>query len=447
MEDNNRDNQYFDLDSLQKREQPRAYGEKVGKGLFVSGLMVGIALSFLIASVAYLGVKIQNLVESREFHGNGRGEDTVTESDIEFREDSAITPELVYKLQVLEDAIDEYYYFDKVSDEEIADGIYQGMINALGDRYSRYHTAASLTELQEEDEGAYYGIGVRVQLDEEMGLLRVIRVTKNSPAEEAGLLPDDLLYAADGTELAGLGIDEAVALIKGIEGTRVTLTIIREGEPDVLEISVERAKVEDEMVNYRMLDDGIAYIQIYEFTDATIDQFAEALAASKASGMKGLILDLRANPGGTLDSVLEVARNILPKGLIAYLEDKGGHRVEYTCDGKRELEVPLVVLVDGNSASASEFLAGAIRDHKKGTLVGTTTFGKGIAQSTMMLNDGTGLTLTTEGYFLPNGESVHGVGIEPDVYVEFDGDAYYASNGEEDNQLEKALEVMQGMLP
>ncbi len=442
MEDNNRGNQYLDLDSLQKSGQSQPQYGKEGKGLFISGLMVGFALSLLIASVAYLGFRVQDLVEKRDWEKNGVAE----APDVEFDEDSAITPELVQKLQVLEEAIDRYFYFDKASNEEIADGIYQGMINALGDRYSRYHTESSLTEMQEEDEGAYYGIGVRVQLDEEVGLLRIIRVTEGSPADEAGLLADDLLYAADGTELMGLGTDEAVALIRGIEGTKVTLTIIREGEADFLEIPVERAKIEDEMVKFEMLEDGIAYIQIYEFTEATIDQFSNALTAAKNANMKGLILDLRANPGGTLNSVLDVARNILPKGLIAYLEDKQGHRTEYTCDGKNELEVPLVVLVDGNSASASEFLAGAIRDHKKGTLVGTTTFGKGIAQSTMMLNDGTGLTLTTEGYFLPNGESVHGVGIEPDVYVEFDGEAYYASNGEKDNQLDKAIEVMQGMI-
>ena len=191
-----------------------------------------------------------------------------------------------------------------------------------------------------------------------------------------------------------------------------------------------------------MLDEETAYIQIVEFDDVTIDQFADALATAKGSGMKGLILDLRANPGGSLNAVVEVARMLLPEGLIVYTEDKYGEREEYTCDGTRQLEVPLVVLVDMNSASAAEILAGAIKDYGIGTLVGTTTFGKGIVQQIIPFSDGSAVKLTISSYFTPNGNNIHGIGIEPDIQCEFDAEAYYNTENPYDNQLERAREVL-----
>lgn len=192
-----------------------------------------------------------------------------------------------------------------------------------------------------------------------------------------------------------------------------------------------------------MYDNGIGYIQITEFDDVTTDQFTEALAVIKGSKAKGLILDLRGNPGGSLPVVVDISRMILPKGLIVYTEDKYGERDEYTCDGEHELDIPLVVLVNGNSASASEILAGAIKDYGKGTLIGTTTFGKGIVQRVMPLSDGTALKLTISAYYTPNGNNIHGVGIEPDIVCEFDSDAYYEE--EVDNQLQRAIQEIQKM--
>jgi carboxyl-terminal processing protease len=191
-----------------------------------------------------------------------------------------------------------------------------------------------------------------------------------------------------------------------------------------------------------MLEDDMAYIQISEFDEVSIDQFADALATARASGMKGMIMDLRGNPGGSLNAVVEMARMILPEGMIVYTENKAGERSEYTCDGSKELEVPLVVLVDGNSASASEIMSGAIKDYGIGTLVGTTTFGKGIVQQIMPFKDGSAVKLTISAYYTPSGKNIHGVGIEPDVVCEFDGEAYYGSDDHPDNQLEKAKEVL-----
>jgi carboxyl-terminal processing protease len=199
-------------------------------------------------------------------------------------------------------------------------------------------------------------------------------------------------------------------------------------------------------VQFEMLDDQIAYIEIEEFDDVTVDQFADALAMAKGSDMEGLIIDLRANPGGSLSAVVDIAGMLLPKGLVVYTEDKEGNRSEYSSDGTHEIQVPLVVLVDGNSASASEILAGAIQDYGIGTLVGTTTFGKGIVQQVIGLDDGSAIKLTISSYFTPNGRNIHGIGIEPDVECEFDGETYYNTEDHYDNQLEKAKEVLRGLM-
>ncbi|MDE6212801.1 MAG: S41 family peptidase, partial [Lachnospiraceae bacterium] len=298
-------------------------------------------------------------------------------------------------------------------------------------------------ELMRETEGIYYGIGAYLMLDETTGAAKISGVIDNTPAQEAGLRADDLIYMVDGEMTMGLELSEIVARVKGEEGTTVHLTIYREGESDYLEIDVERRKIESPTVNYEMLENDIGYIQITEFDDVTTDQFTEALATIKGSGAKGLILDLRGNPGGSLNVVVDIAREILPKGLIVYTEDKYGERDEYNCDGRKELEIPLVVLVNGNSASASEILAGAIKDYGKGTLVGTATFGKGIVQRVLPLTDGTALKLTISAYYTPNGNNIHGVGIEPDIVCEFDSDAYY--DDDVDNQLERAVEEMEKM--
>ncbi|MDD2970297.1 MAG: S41 family peptidase, partial [Lachnospiraceae bacterium] len=235
-------------------------------------------------------------------------------------------------------------------------------------------------------------------------------------------------------------LEELISKVKGPEGTKVKLTIIRETEVEPLEIEVTRRKIESPTISHKSYENGISYIQIAEFDEVTLDQFTEALAEEKASGMKGLILDLRDNLGGNLNTVTEIARKILPEGIIVYTEDKYGERVEYTCDGKNELMVPIVVLVNGNSASASEILAGSIKDYKKGTLLGTTTYGKGIVQRIISLSDGSAVKLTVSSYFTPNGNNINKVGIEPDEVLELDVEAYV--NEQKDNQLDRAIEIL-----
>ena len=194
-----------------------------------------------------------------------------------------------------------------------------------------------------------------------------------------------------------------------------------------------------------LLDDGMGYVQITEFDDVTVNQFQEAVAALEKENIKGLILDLRGNPGGNLYSVVDIADMLLDQGIILYTEDKQGRKEVYNSGNGTIIDVPMVVLVDGNSASASEVLSGALKDHGKATLVGTTTFGKGIVQTIRTLKDGSAIKLTISAYYTPAGTNIHGTGIEPDVVVEFDGEAY-RSDGY-DNQLEKAKEVLGEMLP
>lgn len=402
-----------------------------GKGLFFVGLVSGIAVALLVVAVGWAGLEIQKTVES---HNDVRG--------VELDEDSALNSNTLVKLQALEETIKRYFFLHEVSDEELQNGLYKGLLASLGDPYSEYYTAEELNSMMEQSQGIYYGIGAYVQLDESTGLPKISGVIEGSPAQDANLRANDLIYEVDGTSTYGLNLTEAVALIKGPEGTDVEITLIREGESDYLTLTLTRRRVESPTVEFSMLEDDMAYIQVTEFDDVTVDQFADALAMARGSKAEGIILDLRGNPGGNLDAVVDMCNMILPEGMIVYTEDKYGNRDEYKSDGKHELELPLVVLVDMNSASAAEIMAGAIKDHGIGTLVGTTTFGKGIVQQIMSFRDGSAIKITISAYYTPNGNNIHGIGIVPDVVCEFDGEAYYGSEEHPDNQLEKAKEVL-----
>ena len=262
---------------------------------------------------------------------------------------------------------------------------------------------------------------------------------EGAPAEGAGLRPDDVIYQVDGVDTYGMTLNEVVSIVRGEEGSTVTLNIIRGNEN--FDVDVVRAKVTSETAKGEMLEDDIGYIQISEFADVTVDQFTEAYAVLKGKGAKALILDMRGNPGGLLSAAVDICRQILPEGLIVYTEDKQGKREEYTCDGTRRIEIPMVVLVNGGSASAAEIVTGAIKDHGVGTVMGTTTYGKGIVQKIYSLSDGSAIKLTVSAYYTPNGTNIHETGIEPDVEVLFDAEAYYAEESV-DNQLEAAKEYL-----
>ena len=392
-------------------------------------MILGVAISLLIVGIVYVAFSFQKVSDKQQ-------------ETVSFQENSVITPESVKKLQALETTINKYFFLDKADNETLQEGLYKGLLSALDDPYTEYYSAEELEELMQDTEGIYFGIGAYVGLDSLTSLPKISGVIGNSPAEEADLRPNDLVYEVDGTSTYGLTLTEAVNLIRGPEGTQVELTIVREGAGDYLHVTLTRRKVETPTVEYEMLEDDMGLISVSEFDDVTVDQFADALATVKGSGAKGIILDLRGNPGGSLSAVVSMCRMILPEGLIVYTEDKSGKRSEYTCDGSRKLTLPLVVLVDMNSASAAEIMAGAIQDHGLGTLVGTTTFGKGIVQQIVPFKDGSAVKITISAYFTPSGKNIHGIGIVPDVECEFDGEAYYSSEDHPDNQLEKAKEVL-----
>lgn len=397
------------------------------KRSFIGGMIVGIVLVLALGSGYFAGRTLYQAFAEKNAAEGAKAQDGIS------------MPLSMQKIGVLEEMIDDYY-LEETDGAAMEEGLYRGLVAALGDPYSVYYSAEELVELQEKTAGIYYGIGARVSLDTDTGLARIVGVISGAPAEEAGLMAGDLIYLVDGSSVQGMDLESIVAKVKGEEGTKVHLTVIREGADDYLEFDIERRKLDNDTVSYEMLEEGIGYIQIQEFDDVTVDQFADALATCKGSGMKGLILDLRGNPGGNLSTVCEISRRILPKGMIVYTEDKYGKREEYTCDGEHPLGMPLVVLVDANSASASEILAGAIKDYGIGTLVGTTTFGKGIVQRILKLSDGSAVKLTVSKYYTPNGNNIHEIGIVPDIEVPFEA-APYQEDGT-DNQLNRAIEVL-----
>lgn len=412
---------------------------------FIGGLFTGVIATSIVVVIGFgigqgLASDHQQMSGSDQQTNSSGVKDTI---DVMVDADSIINTEFLQKVVTIEKMIEADYYLDEVSAEELREGAYEGIVNALGDVYSVYYTAEEAEEVFYQSEGIYYGIGAYCQLDSVSGYVKVTGTIKGTPAEEAGLQAGDIIYMVNDEDMGGLSIDQVVLRIKGEEGTKVHLTLVRDNE--YVEVDVERRKIESPTIEYRMLDDQIGYVQMTEFDDVTVAQFSEALDALTKEHAEGMILDLRGNPGGNLSTVLEIADMLLDKGMILYIEDKEGRRDEYYSRQGMEWDKPLVVLVDGNSASASEVLSGALKDHERATLVGTTTFGKGIVQNLRTLKDGSALKLTISAYYTPNGTNVHGAGIEPDVVVEFDAEAYY---GEEqfDNQLEKAKEVLGEML-
>lgn len=328
-------------------------------------------------------------------------------------------------------------YAGDVDDTELSDAMYKGMISGLGDKYSTYYTKEEYEAIKTAQEGYYQGIGVTVTLDGDK--LQVIGVQDDTPAAKAGIQADDRIVKIDGQTLEGLSLNDAVGLLKNSENDTVTLSIEREGEADLIETEVTKEKLAAIVADGKMLDDKIGYLAISEFTGLTSEQFQKAYQSLQDQGMERLIIDLRGNPGGLVTAVCDTLRQILPEGLIVYTEDKNGKREEYTCDGDTPISIPLVVLVNENTASAAEIFTGAVKDYGIGTIVGTTTFGKGIVQNTFQLSDGSVVKLTIAHYYTPLGNDIHKVGITPDVEVELPDDAT------SDVQLEKALEVVKGL--
>lgn len=394
------------------------------QGKFKKGFILGIVCTLIIGGG---GLKVYDVIQDNE------------------RNQGAVTDSFVQKAKYIEDTVKESYT-GEVDDEEMEEYMYKGMMASLGDPYSAYYTSEEYEELTTETTGSYKGIGVVMQQDVTTGEVKVVRCYEGAPGAKAGLLPEDVLIQVNGESISGLDLSEVVDKVQNSKDS-VHLTVSREGESEYLEIDVSLEEVNIPVVDHEMLEDQIGYIALYEFTEQTESQYKEAFEDLESQGMERLIIDVRNNPGGLLTSVCNILEDILPKGLIVYTEDKDGNREEYTCSGENELKIPLAVLVNGNSASASEIFAGAIQDYGTGTIVGTTTFGKGIVQSLIPFTDGSAIKTTTAKYYTPSGKCIHGTGIEPDVEVELNENLEQKTSisHEEDNQLQKAIEVVKGL--
>jgi carboxyl-terminal processing protease len=348
----------------------------------------------------------------------------------------------VEKLEYIESMIDSSY-LGEIDEDDLAEGMYAGLISGLGDPYSRYYTAEEYAEENTYTEGSYVGIGIVMEKNEEGGV-RIVSCYEGGPGEAAGLLAGDLIVGIDGEDIRDLDTSEVANRVRNCGKDQIVLTVYHENAEDSEDITVEVTTVELPAVSYEMLEDSVGYIRISEFTGVAYSQYVSAFSDLEEQGMEKLIVDLRDNPGGLLTSVCDILNEILPEGLIVYTEDKDGNRDEKYSDGEHELTMPLAVLINENSASASEIFAGAVKDYGIGTLVGTTTYGKGVVQALQQLNDGSAVKLTIANYYTPNGNNIHKIGVEPDVEVKLDESLLNRSyTKEEDNQIAEALKILQ----
>ena len=344
------------------------------------------------------------------------------------------------KTSVLQNIIDRYFLCDEDM-TKVEDGIYAGMMNGLGDPYTVYYTKEEYKALNEDTEGKYSGIGAVVSQNPNTKIITIVKIFDNSPANDAGLQVGDIIDKIDGEEVAGTDMDILVKTkIRGEEGTSFKMTVLRGDDRKEVELDLIRRSIEVETVAGKMLDNNIGYIAVSQFDAVTSEQFKSNIESLQSQGMTKLIVDLRGNPGGLLDQVVDMLDYILPDGLVLYTEDKYGKREEYYSDGSHELKIPMVVLVNENSASASEVFTATFREFEWGTVVGKTTFGKGIVQNVLPLGDGTAVKITTQHYYPPSGYDLHKVGIKPDLEVDLNEGAKIGTDS--DNQLSAAIDIL-----
>ncbi len=347
-----------------------------------------------------------------------------------------------HKLQYIQYLL-ENHYVGNIQTDQLEEGIYKGFVAAVGDPYTNYFTKEEFSQFKEKTSGTYAGIGVMMQIDQADKLITAVQVFENSPAEKAGLLPKDKIIQAAGVDLGADNFDEAPKIIKGPVGTPVKITVFRPSENRTIELEIIRENVIYPTVNHRMVTSDIGYIQIREFDEVTYKQFMDALTALKTKKPKGIIIDVRDNLGGLLSTVAEITDELLPEGMIVYTKDKKG-QVQKLESGPGQIDIPITLLINENSASASEVLAGALKDRNRGKLVGTTTYGKGVVQTILPIPDGSGVKITTSKYYTPNDICIDGVGIQPDYEVELPVELLFKPKleDEEDLQLQKAIEVI-----
>lgn len=431
------------------------------RGVLVGALVMAFAGLIIVGFSAGIFLIGRTVIDNQAQVQTADGDNDVTEETLDFGKITA-------KMGLIQKIVDQYFLFDEDA-EDVEDGIYTGLMYGLQDPYSVYFNEESYNSLKEDTIGIYCGIGAMVGQKRSTGILTVSKVFKNAPAFEAGMLPGDIIYKVGDKPVTGMELDLVISdLIRGEEGSFVDITVLRGENNDEVKLHVERREVIVPTVEFQMLEDKVGYIYVMKFDTVTSEQFKKAVDDLENQGMEKLIVDLRDNPGGVLDAVVEMLAYILPEdqndGLLIYTADKNGKGEQYfSKDGrlqctsdfedvpkgypkedKHELNVPMAVLVNGNSASAAEVFTGAVMDYDWATIVGTKTFGKGIVQNLIPLGDGTAIKLTTSHYYTPSGFDLHKVGLTPDVEIDLDAELKKKAVVplEEDNQVQKALEIL-----
>lgn len=327
-------------------------------------------------------------------------------------------------------------YVNDTDDVKLIDGAIDGMVKSLNDPHSNYLSPKMYKTLMEQTEGSFAGIGVVMGMDNEQKI-HIVGIMENSPGQKAGLQEGDEILAVDGVPVTQMAFDEVAAHVRGQAGTDVVLTIMRDNANQ--DITITRDNIKLKTVGHKMLDNNIGYIQIVSFSEDTANEFNEAYNDLKNQGMKALVLDLRNNPGGLLTTCVEIAKKLVPKGEIVSIVDKQGNKETYSSSLEAP-EYPLAVLINKNSASASEILSGAIQDTKTGTIIGNTSYGKGSVQTILPMFEDDAVKLTIAKYYTPSGRSIDGTGITPDIEINLD------ENATSDTQLDKALEILKAQL-
>lgn len=425
--------------------------ERENKNKFWKGVLIG-ALITAFCAMAVVGIAsgIWLVARSAKVNENGISGETDGSNIIaehEATDEEMELYEIGYKLDYIEQLIDTYFLFDEEAErEDPLDWMYIGYVASLRDPYSSYYSEEEYQSLRESTEGEYCGIGVMVSQNVYTGLVTVIKVFKDAPADVAGMLPGDIITAVEGMDISGMDLSLVVSdHIKGEEGTEVSLTVYRESVEDYVDLTMTRRIVQNPTVEFEMLEKEIGYIALSSFEDVSTAQFIGAVDELEKQGMQGLIIDLRNNGGGVVNAAEDIADYLIPDGKdIVSFKGKGVEDSTYVAQDGHQLDVPMVVLVNGESASASEVLTGALKDHELAAVVGTKTFGKGIAQGIFPLPDGSALKLTTAYYYVPSGDCIHKEGIEPDVFVELNEEleTLVEIPKEDDNQIRAAIDVL-----
>ena len=431
---------------------------RAGKNRFWAGALVGALVTAFIglivvgmsAGIYIFGKRVMSRQPSVAIEGKRPG---ITDGSS--HKEGVDFDRVTAKMSMIQQIIDLHFLYDEDAGN-VEDFIYRGMLAGLDDPYSTYYTEEDFRSINDSTKGTYSGIGAMLSQNRTTGLCTIVKVFEGSPALEAGMQPGDIIYKVGDTLVASESLDVLVNnYIKGEEGTDVAITVYRADKDEYVDMSVTRRKIEVPTVEYSMLDDKIGRITVSEFDVITVEQFAQAVDQLQKDGMKGLIIDLRSNPGGVLDSAVKMVDYILPddldrykkgkgKTLIVYTADKNEKGDVYTASDGHELKIPIAILVNGDSASASEVFTGALKDYDWATVVGTTSYGKGIVQNLIPLGDGSAIKITTAHYYTPSGFDLHGKGIEPDVEVELNEELKTQAvvKPEEDNQLQKAVQVL-----